>query len=420
MLADLLYYVLPYQIFKSVFFRGGMTFLTTYFLISWTLPVVIRIFRHHNVTSDFRKKASNKQGPYDGATPIMGGVVLIPTIVFSSLLWAWINQYTIGLLITIGSFALIGAVDDLAKVIHKRKVESGQSIKKSFADKADGIRGDFRLISEFLVASIVIGIFYWFFEGIDGRIHIPMIPMKTWFPELHPYVFIPLVVLIIVGGANAVNLTDGLDSLATVPIITCSVFIASAAVLAGDVGWSERLKMLYISEEIKEVAVFAVSLIAGCAAFLKFNSPPAQIYMGDVGSLGLGAAICSMFVFVKAELYLPIVGGTFVIAALSSILQRLFFKIALYLKGREYAEKNRFFYKAPYHHHQQTLIKYHEEKLEIVSVWHEFLKRFGFGIILAEDKYKNQEHINNKVVWKNHIRAIALLVIALMIYFKVR
>ncbi len=420
MFADLLYLVVPYQIFKSVFFRGGMTFLTTYFVISFILPSIIRIFRHRNITSDFTKSTGSDLGPYTGATPIMGGLVLIPTIVLSTLLWAWINQYTIALLIIIVSFAIIGAVDDIFKVIHKRRVESGASNRKSFADKADGLRGDFRLFLEFAIALIVISIFYLFFEGIDGHIHIPGIPMKTWFPELGLYFFIPLVAIIIVGGANAVNLTDGLDSLATVPIVTCAVFIASAAIIAGDAEWSERLRLLYIGEDIKEVAIFAVSLVAACAAFLKFNSPPAQIYMGDVGSLGLGAAVCSMFVFIKAELYLPIVGGTFVLAAISSMIQRFWFKIELKRKGREWAEKYRFFYRAPYHHHQQALLKYRKEKLEIVSVWHEFTKKLGFGNIPDEDKYESQEHINNKVIWKNHIRAIALLVITMMIYFKVR
>ena len=142
--------------------------------------------------------------------------------------------------------------------------------------------------------------------------------------------------------------------------------------------------------------------------------------MGDVGSLGMGAAVCSMFVFIKAELYLPIVGGTFVLAAISSMIQRLWFKIALKRKGREYAEKYRFFYKAPFHHHQQAQLKYRETPLEIVSIWHEVLKKVGIGNIPDEDKYMNQEHINNKVIWKNHIRSIALLVITMMIYFKVR
>ncbi len=145
MLADLLYYFFPYQIFKSVVFRGSLTFLTIYFMINLILPSAIRLFRQKGITSDF-KKAGAAEGPYDGATPIMGGIVLIPTIIIAIFLWAWINQFTIALLIIISSFALIGFLDDLAKVIHKKRVEAGKDVQKAYADKADGIRGDVRLV----------------------------------------------------------------------------------------------------------------------------------------------------------------------------------------------------------------------------------------------------------------------------------
>lgn len=419
MLADLLYYLFPYQIFKSVVFRGSLTFLTTYFLINLILPPVIRLFRLKGITSDF-KRAEKRPGPYSGATPIMGGIILIPAIVISVFLWAWINQFTLSLLVIISSFALIGLLDDIAKVLHKKRVETGKDVKKAYSDKADGIRADIRLILEFVISFGVIGVTYWISDGINGQIHIPMIPMKNWFPEIPTVIFIPLAMIIIVGGANAVNLTDGLDSLATVPIITCSVFIAGAAYLAGDAEWSERLKLLYISDEIKEVAIFAIAIIAACIAFLNFNSPPASIYMGDIGSLGLGAAVCSMFIFIKAELYLPIIGGTFVIAALSAIIQRAWFKLALWKHGRQWAEKNRFFYRAPYHHHQQTMLTYSSIPPEINSVWHEWLQKVGLGKVRMEDQYDNRDYVNNKVIWKNHLRAIALMVIAAMFYFKVR
>jgi len=419
MLADLLYYFLPYQIFKSVVFRGSLTFLTTYFLVSLLIPGMIRLFRRKGITSDFTKN-QNTTGPYMGATPIMGGIVFIPVILFSTMLWAWINQFTLALIFIITTFAIIGGIDDFAKVIHKKRVESGQSKKKSYTEKADGIRGDVRLALEFIISLFVVGMLYWSYDGLNGQMYIPMIPVKIFILELPAIVFIPFAACIIVGGANAVNLSDGLDSLATVPIVTCTVFVAAAAYLAGDLEWSERLKLLYISNETKEVAVFALSIIAACAAFLKFNSPPASIYMGDIGSLGLGSAVCAMFVFVKAELFLPIIGGTFVVAAVSVIIQMFWFKIALRKKGRKWAEKNRFFYRAPYHHHQQQMITYRRSNTGIVSVWHNFLIKYGFAKIPDEDKYMNAEHVNNKVIWKSHIRAIALLVIGAMIYFKVR
>ncbi len=419
MFAEILYDLFQYQIFKSVFFRGGLTYLTTYFLINWVMPKVIRQFRKKGITSDFTISTTS-QGPYSGATPIMGGVVLIPAILISTLMWAWINQYTLAIIAIMFSFSFIGGIDDFAKVRNKSKIESGIEEQKEHLNKADGISGSVRLLAEFVVTILIIGALYMFYEGIDGRIHVPMIPMKTWFPELPMGIFIPLIVLMIVGGANAVNLTDGLDSLATVPIITSALFIAAAAYIAGDLEWSERLKLIYISDDIKELTVVAIAVIAAGVAFLKFNSPPASIYMGDVGSLGFGSAICTMFLFIKAELYLPIVGGVFVLAAISSILQRIWFKIALKHRGRSWAEKNRFFYRAPYHHHSQELRTYREEEHTVRSIWQQILTRMGLKSIRDEDKYLSPEQVNNKVIWDSHLRSLSLLVITLIIYFKVR
>ncbi|PCI24981.1 MAG: phospho-N-acetylmuramoyl-pentapeptide-transferase [SAR324 cluster bacterium] len=419
MLAEFLYYLFPYQIFESVFFRGGMVYLTTYILINWVMPKVIRLFRKKGITSDF-KKNEETPGPYQGATPIMGGLVLVPAIILSTLLWAWMNQYTLAIVLIMFGFAVVGGIDDGAKVLHKRRVESGLQERKSYADKADGISGRIRLSLQFAITLSVIGGMYYFGDGISSQLHVPMVPMKTWFPELSLYLFIPLVTIMIVGGANAVNLTDGLDSLVTVPIMTCAFFVAAAAYIAGDLEWSERLKISFISGEIKEVSIMAIAIIAAGIAFLKFNAPPASIYMGDIGSLGLGAGISTMFLFAKAELYLPIVGGIFVLAAISSIIQRLWFKIALKKKGRAWAEKNRFFYRAPYHHHSQELITYREEDPEVKSVWHYLQNKMGWKHIADEDKYLSKEQVNNKVIWGSHLRSISLLVITLIIYFKVR
>ena len=419
MLAELLYWLIPYQIFKSVFFRAGLTYLTTYFLINLFIPKIIRLFRQKGITSDF-KVAESSSGPYSGATPIMGGIVLIPAIVLSTILWAWLNKYTISLLIIITAFAFIGGIDDIMKVFHKKKVESGVANKRTFADKADGISGKTRLLFEFSITTLVIGGIYYFSNGLENYLLIPGIPIANWHPEIPVIIFIPFIILVIVVGANAVNLTDGLDSLAAVPIITSSVFIAAAAYIAGDAEWSERLRISFITSDIKEITIFAIAIIAACIAFLKFNSPPASIYMGDIGSLGFGASICTMFIFVRTEFYLPIVGWVFVLAAISSIIQRIWFKIALWRKGRSWAEKNRFFYKAPYHHHLQEMMEYREEKHDIRSIWHDCMIRIGLGQISDEDKYKKQDHINNKVIWSHHLRAVSLLVIALIIYFKLR
>ena len=157
MLADLLYYFLPYQIFKSVFFRGGLAFLTTYLIINIVLPYIIRIFRHKGITSDFAKTNSGT-GPYEGAVPIMGGIVLIPAIIISVIMWAWVNQFIIALLVIIVSFSVVGCIDDIAKVFHKRRIEAGSQEKKAFANKADGIKGEIRLLIEIGIYCSLFGV----------------------------------------------------------------------------------------------------------------------------------------------------------------------------------------------------------------------------------------------------------------------
>lgn len=198
MIAVLLYSIWPYQIFKSVLFRGGMTFITAYLIIVFCMPKVIRFFRKKGITSDFTPAVPGCK-PYTGATPIMGGGVLIFSILISSILWCNLNQYIIALLTIMVAFGVIGAIDDVAKVFHKRRIEAGEESRKSYSDKADGISGRSRLIAEFLVALLVVLALYLYVD-IDGHVVVPFVPLKDWYPYLPKYIFIPFMLLIIVGG----------------------------------------------------------------------------------------------------------------------------------------------------------------------------------------------------------------------------
>jgi phospho-N-acetylmuramoyl-pentapeptide-transferase len=418
LLASLLYSLLPYQIFKSVFFRGGMTFLTAYLIITWLMPMTIQLFRRHGITSDFTA-ASRQTGPYTGATPIMGGGVLIVGILISSLLWTTLNQYIIALLLIMLSFGLIGALDDLAKVFHKRRIERGEEARKSYSDKADGISGKGRLAAEFAVALLVVLGLYLYVD-IDGHLVVPFVPIDEWYPYLPKYLFIPFMLLVIVGGANAVNLTDGMDTLATVPLMTCTLFVGAVAYIGGDLDFATKLKIPHLSHDIKELAVLAAAIISAGFAFLKYNAPPAQIYMGDLGALALGSVVSAMFIFVKAELFLPIVGGLFVFSALSTIIQRGFFRAMLRLRGRDFAETYRFFLKSPYHHHLQQLWTYHPEVPKVKSVWLMMLEKLGVRSVPEDNKLLTPQEVNSRVVWHFHLRSIWLFVITLILYFKVR
>ena len=418
MLAALLHSIWQYQIFKSVVFRGGMAFLTAYFLIVWVMPSVIRAFRKRGITSDFITTPADIK-PYTGAPPIMGGGVLVMGILLGALLWCNLNQYVLALLVIMLLFGIIGAVDDIAKVINKRRVESGHEARKAFSEKADGISGRWRLTAQFAVSLLVVTGLYLFVD-IDGQLTVPLVPLKTAYPYLPKYLFIPFMTIIIVGGANAVNLTDGMDSLATVPLMTCAMFVGLVAYIGGDPEFAAKLKIPSLSHDIKELAVLSALVISAGVAFLKYNSPPALIYMGDLGALALGSMVSAMFIFVKAELFLPIVGGVFVFSVLSSIIQRTFFRFIVWRKGRPTAERYRFFLRSPYHHHLQRLWTYSEKKQEVVSVWIMLQNKLGIDPVPEENKLLNPQEVNSRVIWHMHLKSIWLFVITLIIYFKIR
>jgi len=418
MLATLLYSTWHYQIFKSILFRGGMAFLTAYLFITIFMPKIIHFFRKSGITSDFTASTPGVR-PYTGATPIMGGGVLIFGILAATILWCNLNQYVIALLAIMVAFGVIGAVDDVAKVINKRRVEANELERKSYSEKADGVSGRMRLIAEFAVALVIVMGLYLYVD-IDGHLVVPFVPLKTWYPYLPKFLFIPFMALIIVGGANAVNLTDGMDSLATVPIMTCALFVGSVSYIGGDLEFSARLKIPHLSNDIKELTVIAMAIISASVTFLKYNAPPALIYMGDLGALALGSLVSAMFIFVKAELFLPIVGGIFVFSVLSTVIQRLFFKFVTRWKGRETAKKFRFFLRAPYHHHLQRLWTYSEQKSEIESVWLIGLKKLGIDPVPEENQLLTPQEVNSRVIWHMHFKSLWLFVLCMVIYFKVR
>jgi phospho-N-acetylmuramoyl-pentapeptide-transferase len=382
------------------------------------MPAMIRYFRATGITSDFKRPEPGVK-PYAGGKPIMGGGLLIVAILISIVLWMEMNQFIVALLTIMVAFGVIGALDDLQKVIHRRRVERGEAEQKSYTDKADGIPGSVRLGLEFLVAAVVVIGLYRYVE-IDGHLVVPMIPLKWWYPYLPRYLFIPFMVIIIVAGANAVNLTDGMDSLATVPILTCTVFVAAVLYVGSDPDLFQRLKVPPLPADLKELVVLSAAVTSAGLAFLRFNAPPAMITMGDLGALALGSMISAMFIFAKAELFLPLVGGVFVLTTISTIIQRLFFKLMLARKGRPAAEKRRFFYRAPYHHHLQALWTYSEQERAVQSVWVEWLRRLGIRPPGVEDQLLRTGDVDSRVVWRVHMMSIWLLVFSLVVYFKVR
>ncbi len=256
-------------------------------------------------------------------TPTMGGCLIIPVILISTLLWAdFKNFYIWILLFVISSFGFIGFIDDYLKTIKKNN--RGLSIKLKF-----GLQ---------LIAGSIAGIMLYSYHGFNTQLNLPFFKMIS--PDLGIF-YIPFIVFIIVGASNAVNLTDGLDGLATGPSIVAFSSYLVFSYLAGHVKIANYLQIPYVAGA-GELSVICGATAGACLGFLWFNSYPAEVFMGDVGSLPLGAALGSVAVITKQEIVLLMVGGIFVFETLSVIFQVLYFRIT----GGQ-----RIFRMAPIHHH---------------------------------------------------------------------
>ena len=261
-------------------------------------------------------------------TPTMGGLLILSAILVSTLLWArWDNGYVwLVMFVTLG-FGLIGFADDYAKVR-----------KKTVA----GVSGKDRLGAGFLIALVAAAwAMYLHPAELTGELAFPV--FKTALLDLG-WFFLPFAMLVIVGSANAVNLTDGLDGLAIVPVMIAAASFGLIAYLAGNTVFADYLQIHYVAGT-GELAVLCGAVIGSGLGFLWFNAPPASVFMGDTGSLALGGMIGAIAVATKHEIVLAIIGGLFVLEAVSVIVQVASFK----LTGR------RIFKMAPIHHHFEQL-----------------------------------------------------------------
>lgn len=263
-------------------------------------------------------------------TPTMGGVLVLEALTVSTLLWANLfNPYVwILLFVTLG-FALVGFIDDM------RKIELRNS---------DGLSAKNKYLGLSIVALIACFLIYFAYNGTNATaLVVPF--FKQFTPQLGIF-FIVLAYFTIVGSSNAVNLTDGLDGLAIVPVVFCSVGFGIIAWLTGNSVFANYLHILYIPNTA-EISILCASLIGAGIGFFWFNSYPAAVFMGDVGSLAFGGFLGTVAVLVRQEFLLVIMGGVFVAETLSTMLQVTYFR---YTK-KKFGEGRRLFLMAPLHHH---------------------------------------------------------------------
>lgn len=313
------------DVFKYITFRTGGAILTAFFLSFLVAPPIIkRLKQKQTFGQPIRNLGEVSHLEEKKGTPTMGGIIIIITLFLSSILWANLNNpYIWILLFTTLGFATIGFIDDWKKITKNNPNGISVSLKLTLQIIVSAISAYFiTLVTNENLATVLTFPFF-----------------KNYFINLG-ILYIPFAIFVIVGASNAVNLTDGLDGLATGPVMICTIVFMLIAYLVGNSVFATYLQLHYVPG-VGEMAIFCGALIGSCMGFLWFNAPPAKIFMGDTGSLSLGGALGAISVATKHELVLAIAGGIFVLEAVSVILQIISFKIT----GK------RIFKMAPIHHH---------------------------------------------------------------------
>ncbi|GAD54682.1 MAG: phospho-N-acetylmuramoyl-pentapeptide-transferase [Limimaricola cinnabarinus] len=315
-----------FNLFRYITFRAGGAFLTSLLFGFIFGPPLINVLRRTQGKGQ-PIRTDGPEGHFAKAgTPTMGGLLIVGAVMTSTLLWARLdNPYVLMVLFVTLGFAMIGFADDYAKV---RK------------QNTDGVSGKLRLLIGFTIAALA---GWW-----AAMYHPDNLTNQLAFPVYNEMLlnlgilFVPFSMIVIVGAANAVNLTDGLDGLAIMPVMIAAGAFGVIAYAVGRTDFTEYLGVHYVPDT-GEILIFTMGLIGGGLGFLWYNAPPAAVFMGDTGSLALGGGLGAIAVATKHEIVLSIVGGLFVVEALSVIIQVLYFKRT----GR------RVFLMAPIHHHYE-------------------------------------------------------------------
>jgi phospho-N-acetylmuramoyl-pentapeptide-transferase len=327
-----------FNVFRYITFRTIYAAITALVICFVVGPWLIRKLHELQIGQTIRDDGPNSHLAKQG-TPTMGGILIIFAVTVSTLLWANLNIFYIWLvlMITLG-FGLIGFFDDYRKLTRRN---------------SRGVPGSIRLGAEIAIA-LFVSIVLYFKPGFNPYVTIPL--FKTVLPNIG-WGYILLSTFIIVGAANAVNLTDGLDGLAIGPAITCFMTYLLFAYFAGNIKIATYLQVPYVAGT-GELSIFCGAVIGAGFGFLWYNTYPAQVFMGDVGSLSLGGSLGAVAILTKQEILLAIVGGIFVLETFSVIFQVAWFKLS---KGK------RIFRMAPIHHHFE--LKGWPEPKVIVRFW---------------------------------------------------
>lgn len=357
LMLELREYFPPLRVFRYVSFRIIAAMLTAMLISFWLHPWFIRRLQSRQIGQVVRKDGPESHFSKAG-TPTMGGSLVLFALVVPTLLWTDLSNLYIwaALTVTVG-YGVVGFIDDYKKLKEKN---------------SKGLRGKYKLLFQFVLSAAVLFALFREEAGFDRQLYLPFVSTERFSLVLNPWVFIPFAMVVIVGTSNAVNLTDGLDGLAIGPVMVAAATYLILAYGAGTVlvlpevvqgeivyhrfNIAEYLRLPHVPG-VNELAVFSAAIIGAGVGFLWFNTYPAQVFMGDVGSLSLGGALGMLAVLTKNELLSVIICGLFVVEALSVIAQTTSFK----LTGK------RVFRMAPIHHHFEKL-HWPEPKI-VVRFW---------------------------------------------------
>lgn len=323
-----------FDAFKFITFRSALAAITGLVLALFLSPKIISVLKRKQI-GEAKKVDGPKSHWSKAGTPTMGGIIVILSVVVPVLLWGDVKSIYI-ILIVFGTLFLsgVGFLDDYLKVVKKYP---------------NGLIARYKLVGQIIVGLVIGSVIYFSpeFSGINSLTTVPF--LKDYNFDFSIF-YIPVVVFIITATSNAVNLTDGLDGLAIGVIAIVMLALAFISYVSGNAIYSDYLNIIHLPGS-GELTVYVAALVGASLGFLWYNSYPAQVFMGDTGSLALGGAFGILAVLIKKELLIPILGGIFFLETISVIIQRLYFK---YTK-KKYGEGRRIFKMAPIHHHFEML-----------------------------------------------------------------
>ena len=328
------------NVFKYITFRTGLSVFTSLFIVLIIGSPFIKYFSTRKILNPIRNDGPSDHIIKKIGTPTMGGVIILFGLLTAVILWGDLkNIYLIFCIYIALTFGVLGAYDDYIKIKF---------------NNSSGISSKLKLLIQIILSIIGISALTYFSDYSEiSNLYFPffknLIINLGWF-------FIPFGVFVIVGSSNAVNLTDGLDGLATVPVILVAACFAFISYVTGNIVFSDYLQIPYI-EGTGEISIFCGAVIGSCLGFLWFNAPPAKIFMGDTGSLSLGGSLGAIGIITKHEIVLAITGGLFVLEAVSVMVQVISYKMT----GK------RVFKMAPIHHHFEK--KGWPESTVVIRFW---------------------------------------------------